>query len=48
MLDRLRQRGIEAGGSGDRSIRFRPALVFGARHVDEALEAFDAVARSLS
>jgi 4-aminobutyrate aminotransferase/(S)-3-amino-2-methylpropionate transaminase len=48
MLDRLRQRGVEAGGSGDRSIRFRPALVFGARHVDEALDAFDAVARSLS
>ncbi len=43
----LRQTGIEAGGSGDRSIRFRPALVFASRHVDEALERFDAVAAGL-
>jgi len=30
-------RGVEMGGSGDRSLRFRPALVFGARHVEELL-----------
>lgn len=42
----LRQRGIESGGSGERAIRFRPALVFRSRHVDEAMEAFVDVARS--
>jgi 4-aminobutyrate aminotransferase/(S)-3-amino-2-methylpropionate transaminase len=43
LLDALRQSGVEAGGSGDRSIRFRPALVFGRRHVDEVLEKLDAL-----
>jgi 4-aminobutyrate aminotransferase/(S)-3-amino-2-methylpropionate transaminase len=43
----LRQAGVEAGGSGDRSIRFRPALVFATRHAEEALDAVDrAVAAS--
>lgn len=37
MLDALRQRGLEVGGSGTRSIRFRPALVFGPRHAAEAI-----------
>jgi 4-aminobutyrate aminotransferase/(S)-3-amino-2-methylpropionate transaminase len=37
LLHAVRQRGLEMGGSGDRSVRFRPALVLGARHVDEAL-----------
>jgi 4-aminobutyrate aminotransferase/(S)-3-amino-2-methylpropionate transaminase len=45
LIHRLRQRGVEAGGSGDRSIRFRPALVFAARHVDEVLEALEAVVK---
>ncbi len=30
-------RGLEIGRAGSRSLRFRPALVFGARHVEEAL-----------
>ena len=30
-------RGMEIGRAGVRSLRFRPALVFGPRHVDEAL-----------
>lgn len=47
ILDGVRQIGLEAGGSGDRSIRFRPALVFGARHVAEAMERFDHVAKEL-
>ena len=47
ILDGVRQIGLEAGGSGDRSIRFRPALVFGARHVAEAMERFDHVAKGL-
>jgi|GEM_PF-97225 len=46
VLHRLRQIGLEAGGSGERSIRFRPALVFGARHVGEALELLDTVAKN--
>jgi 4-aminobutyrate aminotransferase/(S)-3-amino-2-methylpropionate transaminase len=48
ILDGVRQIGLEAGGSGDRSIRFRPALVFGARHVAEAMERFDHVAKELA
>lgn len=38
LIGRLRQLGVEAGGSGDRSVRFRPALVFAERHVDELME----------
>ncbi len=41
LVHELRQAGVEAGGSGDRSIRFRPALVYASRHVDELLDAFD-------
>ncbi len=37
LLHAVRQRGVEMGGSGDRTIRFRPALILGARHVNEAL-----------
>jgi 4-aminobutyrate aminotransferase/(S)-3-amino-2-methylpropionate transaminase len=44
----LRQVGAEAGGCGERGVRFRPALVFAARHCDEALGMFDAVARKLA
>jgi 4-aminobutyrate aminotransferase/(S)-3-amino-2-methylpropionate transaminase len=44
LIFHLRQGGVECGGSGDRSIRFRPALVFASRHVDEALDHFDAAA----
>lgn len=47
ILDGVKQIGLEAGGSGDRSIRFRPALVFGPRHVAEAMERFDTVAKGL-
>lgn len=39
IIHALQQLGVEAGGSGDRSIRFRPALVFQPRHVVEAIEA---------
>jgi 4-aminobutyrate aminotransferase/(S)-3-amino-2-methylpropionate transaminase len=41
----LRQRGLEVGGSGDRSLRFRPALVFAPRHVAEALNLLEEVCR---
>lgn len=48
MLDLLRQIGLEAGGSGERSVRFRPALVFGPRHLGEVLDRFETVARELA
>ena len=48
LLDALRQRGLEVGGSGTRSIRFRPALVFGPRHVAEALGILDAACKALA
>jgi 4-aminobutyrate aminotransferase/(S)-3-amino-2-methylpropionate transaminase len=47
ILHGARQIGLEAGGSGDRAIRFRPALVFGPRHVAEAMERIDSVTKSL-
>ena len=40
-------RGVEVGGSGDRSVRFRPSLVFGPRHVDQLVERLDDAVRSL-
>ena len=36
-VEHLRQRGVEMGGCGSRSIRFRPALILQPRHVDEAM-----------
>lgn len=47
LVDALRRHGLLAGGSGARSIRFRPALVYGARHVEETLARFDAAVLSL-
>lgn len=44
----LRKRGVEAGGSGTRSLRFRPALVFGPRHVAEYLSVLDDVCKELA
>jgi 4-aminobutyrate aminotransferase/(S)-3-amino-2-methylpropionate transaminase len=38
LLAGLRARGVEAGGSGDRTLRFRPALVFGPKHAALALD----------
>ena len=37
----LQQLGLECGGSGDRSIRFRPALIFTPKHAAEALTRFE-------
>jgi 4-aminobutyrate aminotransferase/(S)-3-amino-2-methylpropionate transaminase len=47
LLDALRQRGMEVGGSGTRSIRFRPALVFGPRHVAEAIGILEDACKAL-
>ena len=38
--------GVEVGGSGQRSLRFRPALIFGERHVAELLERLEAAVRT--
>lgn len=38
LLGALRAQGVECGGSGTRTLRFRPALVFAQRHVDEVLQ----------
>ena len=48
LLDALRQRGLEVGGSGTRSLRFRPALVFEARHVGEAIGLLDDACKACS
>jgi 4-aminobutyrate aminotransferase / (S)-3-amino-2-methylpropionate transaminase len=48
LLDGLRERGVEAGGSGTCSLRFRPALVFAQPHVDLALDRIADVLRGLS
>lgn len=41
-----RQRGLEMGGSGARSIRFRPALILAPRHVAECLDRMEAALRA--
>jgi 4-aminobutyrate aminotransferase/(S)-3-amino-2-methylpropionate transaminase len=48
LLEALRARGLEVGGSGARSVRFRPALVFAPRHAAETIELLEAACRSLS
>jgi 4-aminobutyrate aminotransferase/(S)-3-amino-2-methylpropionate transaminase len=47
-VDAMRQRGVEMGGSGERSIRFRPALTLTRGHVDEAVAHMAAVASELA
>ena len=48
LLAALRDRGLEVGGSGSRSIRFRPALVLAARHANEALGIFEDAVKAIS
>lgn len=47
LLILLRQRGLEVGGSGECSIRFRPALVYAPRHAAETLGLLDDAVRGL-
>lgn len=47
-VHQMRQRGVEMGGSGERSIRFRPALTLTEGHVDEAIAHMAAVAAELA
>lgn len=48
LLDASKQRGLEIGGSGTRTVRFRPALVFGPRHVAEAIAILEDACRAIS
>lgn len=48
LLDALRARGLEVGGSGARTVRFRPALVFAPRHAAEAIGILEDACRSVS
>jgi len=48
ILSGCRARGLEVGGSGARSIRFRPALIYGARQVEETLAILDDACRELA
>lgn len=44
----LRQRGLEAAGSGERAIRCRPPLIFAPRHAAEALDLFAITLRNFT
>lgn len=39
--------GVEMGGTGERAVRFRPALVFDTKHVGELVDRLDAALRGL-
>ncbi|XP_048757899.1 4-aminobutyrate aminotransferase, mitochondrial-like [Ostrea edulis] len=41
ILNKLRSRGVHAGACGDRSMRFRPTLVFQKHHADIFMDAFE-------
>lgn len=44
---RLKQKGIQSGGCGELSIRFRPALIFEEKHADIFLDKFRQVLKEL-
>ncbi|MFZ5475918.1 MAG: aminotransferase class III-fold pyridoxal phosphate-dependent enzyme [Myxococcota bacterium] len=48
VIEAARRRGLECGGSGDRSIRFRPALVFAPRHAAETLDVLEAAVKDVA
>eukprot|EP00735_Rhodelphis_limneticus_P009644 TRINITY_DN2840_c1_g1::TRINITY_DN2840_c1_g1_i1::g.6129::m.6129 TRINITY_DN2840_c1_g1::TRINITY_DN2840_c1_g1_i1::g.6129 ORF type:complete len:498 (+),score=118.73,sp/Q55FI1/GABT_DICDI/53.80/0.0,Aminotran_3/PF00202.16/2.5e-88 TRINITY_DN2840_c1_g1_i1:43-1536(+) len=43
----LRQRGVESGGSGDQTLRLRPSLVFKPKHAAQFLDILDGSLKSL-
>jgi len=43
LIGKLRNHGVQVGGCGDVSVRFRPALIFQPRHVDIFLNIFEDV-----
>lgn len=42
LIQSLLKHGVESGGCGERTLRFRPALVFQPKHAMEAVQAIDA------
>ncbi len=48
ILAGVRKRGLEAGGSGTRTLRFRPSLVFGPRHVAEAISVIEDACKDIA
>lgn len=47
IIHRLKQKGIQSGGCGELSIRFRPALIFEEKHADIFLDKFRQVLKEL-
>ena len=43
VIYQLRQRGVHTGACGDRTLRFRPALIFEKQHVDIFMDQLHAV-----
>ena len=43
LIYQLRQRGIHTGACGEKTLRFRPALIFDKQHVDIFLGQFNAI-----
>jgi 4-aminobutyrate aminotransferase/(S)-3-amino-2-methylpropionate transaminase len=46
IISKLRTRGIQTGGCGDKSIRLRPALVFEKKHAEIVLDRFENVLKN--
>lgn len=46
LIAKLGNCGVKLGGCGDRSVRFRPALIFQPRHVDVFLNTFEDILRN--
>lgn len=47
-LTRMRAEGVELGGSGTHSIRFRPSLIFSTQHADILFEITEKVASAIA
>ncbi|XP_031620889.1 4-aminobutyrate aminotransferase, mitochondrial [Contarinia nasturtii] len=43
IINRLKAKGVQAGGCGDKAIRFRPALIFQEKHADIFFDKFNQV-----
>jgi len=48
LIAAVRQKGLNMGGSGDRSIRLRPMLIFNHKHADIFLNILEPVLKTLS
>ncbi|XP_014674287.1 PREDICTED: 4-aminobutyrate aminotransferase, mitochondrial-like [Priapulus caudatus] len=48
LLDAVKSRGLHLGGSGERSVRFRPTLIFRPHHANMALDILDASMKAVN